>query len=110
MDRSGGDYKQQQTWTQDACMQACAADLECVSAQFVATTGYYYMKSASNALTTNDDVQTIDCGPTLSLNYECTTVPGYSTDDIQISEYVAVTPQLTDSKSFPSHSCLRSFD
>lgn len=61
VDRPGGDYNAFMSGTVIACARACAADDACVSAQFLTTNNYCYMKNVKNDQVTSSIVDTIDC-------------------------------------------------
>jgi hypothetical protein len=63
MDRLGGDYGRtgQISWGQ--CMAACAADSQCVTAQYHEDSQYCYFKNAANQPSISSGEDTIDQGP-----------------------------------------------
>ena len=65
-DRPGGNIAQSYTGTWDACVQACGAEPNCVSAQYVADNGFCYLKGVRNNLVTNSNVDTVDCDSSVS--------------------------------------------
>lgn len=62
-DRAGGDFAQQQTGTFEGCIQACASNNLCVSAQYNEATLFCYLKRARNAAVSSSGIDTVDCTP-----------------------------------------------
>ena len=60
-DRHGGDYGNQRTGNYLACASACAADSNCVTAQYNEGNGYCYFKNVANTAVSSTDTDTIDC-------------------------------------------------
>ena len=63
IDRPGGDYDRSHTDSFDGCVQACAADSRCVTAQYHRDNGFCYFKKTSNGAVSDKNDDTVDCGP-----------------------------------------------
>ena len=61
VDRAGGDYANKYTGSFQACVNACAADTKCVTAQYHEDNGYCYFKNAANKLSNVKGTDTVDC-------------------------------------------------
>lgn len=59
--RPGGNYKQSQTKSLDACIQLCAADAQCTTAQYREDNLFCYMKNVRNSAATSTVADTVDC-------------------------------------------------
>jgi hypothetical protein len=61
IDRRGGDYGRAYTGSFEGCVQACAANSICVTAQYHGKTGWCYLKNSRNRAETNVNDDTVDC-------------------------------------------------
>lgn len=61
--RPGGDYKSAKTGSFEACIQQCAADPVCVTAQYHKDDGFCYFKNKSNNSKAGNNHDVVDCGP-----------------------------------------------
>ena len=59
--RPGGNFKQAHTESVDACLQYCAADPQCYTAQYREDNGFCYLKTVRNQAVVSSTADTIDC-------------------------------------------------
>jgi hypothetical protein len=64
VDRFGGDYDRSRTGSFSGCVSACAADPQCVTAQYHEGNQYCYFKNVANSPVMASDHDTIDCDAT----------------------------------------------
>lgn len=60
-DRPGGDYGALRTDNFEQCLEKCAADKQCQSADYVKQTGYCYLKKNRKNLIQKHGVDNVDC-------------------------------------------------
>lgn len=60
-DRPGGDFSSVRTSSINGCIQACATEARCLTAQYVESSGYCYLKNLVSQAAAAEGVDTVDC-------------------------------------------------